>query len=149
MVCGQPYLQPRDLFRVRSRPRQRREDKKQQQHAGVAPVILPEQPVTQRPVQVGMEEGGGPNNHDNRLVGHAPRYDNSATLRRAPIAGVNTPSRASPTVDGKKNVALEERLKVLEKEKATLELANSLLVIENQQVKQECQELRRAVELQE
>ena len=139
-------VEPSDLFRVRSRPRQRREDKK---HAGVASVMVPERPVTQQPVQVGMEEGGGPINHDNRLVGHAPRYDNSATLRRAPIAGVNTPSRASPTVDRKKNVALEERLKVLEKEMATLELANSLLVVENQQVKQECQELRRAVELQE
>ena len=137
-------VEPSDLFRVRSRPRQRREDKKQQQHAGVAPVMVPEQPVTK---QHGIEEGGGQNNRDNRLVGHAPRYDNRATLRRAPIA--NTPSRSSPTVDRKQIVALEERLKVLEKEKATLELANSLLVIENQQVKQECQELRRAVELQE
>ena len=60
-----------------------------------------------------------------------------------------SPSRSSPTVDRKQIVALEERLKVLETEKPTLELANSLLVIENQQVKQECQELRRAVELQE
>ena len=111
--------------------------------------MLPEQSVTQRPVQVGMEEGGGQNNHDNRLVGHAPRSVNCATLRRAPIAGVNNPPRASPTVDREKNIALEERLKVLEMEKTTLELANSLLVIENQQVKQECQELRRVVELQE
>jgi hypothetical protein len=137
-------VEPSDLFRVRSRPRQRREETK---HAKVAPVMVPERPVTKKPVQVGMEEGGGQNNHDYRLVGHPPRYDDCATLRRAPVA--NTPSRASPTVDRKQIVELEERLKVLQKEKATLELANSLLVIENQQVKQECQELRRAVELQE
>jgi len=58
--------------------------------------------------------------------------------RHAPHAKCATLDRA-PT---------EERLKVLEKEKASLELANSQLVIENQQVKQECQELQRAAELQ-
>ncbi len=172
-VCGQPDLpslrqqpqcyssganimnvEPTDLFRVRSRPRQRREDTKQYpywplwyNHTGVAPVMVPERPVTQQPVQVGMEEGGGQNNHDNRLVGHTPRYDHCSTLRRITIA--NTASRASPTVDRKQIVALQECLKVLQKEKANLELANSLLLIENQQVKQECQELRKAVELQE
>jgi hypothetical protein len=79
---------------------------------------------------------------------HAPHaHAKCATLERVPI-GDNTPSRASLTVDRGKNVAVEERLKVLEKEKASLELANSQLVIENQQAKQECQELQRAAELQ-
>jgi len=76
---------------------------------------------------------------------HAP-HAKCATLER--FIGDNTPSRASLTVDREKNVAVEQRLKVLEKEKASLELANSQLVIENQQVKQECQELQRAAELQ-
>ena len=77
---------------------------------------------------------------------HAP-HAKCATLERAPI-GDNTPSRASLTVDREQNIAVGERLKVLEKEKASLELANSQLVIENQQVRQECQELQRAAELQ-